>query len=218
MKTRTWSFVLLSGLLGVGACCLWWPAAEMKKTTAKPARPPAEPVKPAVVKARPTATPADEARRREREEKMAKSKERLAALEKQTKDLMVRVAKSAEKITPEMQQKMVEGYMKAHEPHYRDLFDSWNLDPGTQQQVLDIIRERETQRNSGIVRSMKSGDMTAGRKERENTMNTAEGQLLFLLGQDHLDQISTVDKQMQDEALAKIQERVKANGQLGGGN
>jgi hypothetical protein len=163
-------------------------------------------------KASSKATLADEARQKERREQMAKIKARITALEANQKGLTARMAKSAEKITPEMQQKMTDGFMSSREPYYLDLFYSWNLDPGTRKQVLEIIREREVRGNAGVVESMKSGNMVEGKKQRDRLVNEAEGQLFFLLGQDRLEQIALVDKQMQDEALARIDERSKNRG------
>ena len=201
MKTRAWIFVLLLGMLAMGACCFWWPVAETKVPA------PVAKGKPATASAKPKAPPIDAARAKEHQEKMALLELHSAEIKDRQKELMARMAKSVEKITPEMQQKMVEGYMHSHEPQYRDLFASWSLDSDTQQRVLDIIRERETQQTANRLELFKSGFTPENKKSLAGADATAEGQLLFLLGPDHLDQISLVDKQMQEQALAAVRQK-----------
>ena len=113
------------------------------------------------------------------------------------------MAEVAAKTTPELRREVIDSMMKGREPGYRALFASWELDPATSQQVLEIVFARELQKREALHDHDREG-LAGGRKfvnAVEAETKWAEAQLVLLLGQDRLLQLSRLEGRMESEAL-----------------
>jgi len=129
----------------------------------------------------------------------------------QSKDRLIeaqeRSARTAEYFTPEVQQKMVDNKMRAREPHYRSLFNSWAIAKETIDRALDIIKDRESELMAHqweFVQNGRNRSRVDYEKETLITGSIAEVQLVDLLGQDRFVELSRLESQIKSEAISRV--------------
>jgi hypothetical protein len=119
----------------------------------------------------------------------------------------IAMAKNAKAMTPERIKLMVDVLMQSREPRYRSLFENWNLDSVASEEVLKIIRGRETRINEILKTLNETGN--AGRRDFvdnykiEKTL--AEIQLSNLLGESRYAEFAKLESQMDTNMQAQAQ-------------
>jgi hypothetical protein len=119
-----------------------------------------------------------------------------------------KMADSINRQTPEMRLRLVDAMMRMREPGYRQLFDSWKLDPAAAADALRILRDRETSHSD--LRTKFWGDPSSDIREYSDAVKAettaTETRLLQLLGQDRLMELIQQEERMKAESMAKARE------------
>jgi hypothetical protein len=122
-----------------------------------------------------------------------------------------KLAETQSRISPEMRQRMVDSIMRMREPRYRQLFDSWNLDPASADDVLRILRDRETSHSElrAKIFGDPSSDIAALSGQTKAMSADAEARLLPVLGQDRLMELAQEEERMKAESIARAKEQME---------
>ena len=193
MKPIAWIFALLP-LVGVALFYLQSPPAAHNVASDGPSgAPKSQPQRPPLLRTKP---------------KLAKSAELMRleeSIEQTTKEVKEAGAKIAEKITPELQQVMVDGDWRQREPHYLGLFASWDTDSATIEDTVRIIRDRDSKIMQ--LRTQFTGEglsfYSDFKKKSEIVAKSAEKQLSERLGRKRFDELSQMESQLQAEAISR---------------
>lgn len=108
---------------------------------------------------------------------------------------MLAVANAA---TPANQKKNVEAEMRAREPRYRSLFDSWGIDQSKAREVLSMIGEREKRISDLRLKMFKKGidQASAVQKEIDSERSLVDTELVILLGPERFVQFAKIDAEL----------------------
>jgi len=114
--------------------------------------------------------------------------------------------------TEQQQRQMVERFMIGRQPHYDTLFESWGLSKSERQAVLDMIQSRELQLRSEMVNAAKQNTNPAARLQRTaNLKEAAALGLEALLGPDLAQQLSALERILEEDSLKQFRRRVAAS-------
>lgn len=111
---------------------------------------------------------------------------------KRTEASLARLAKAT---TPEIRKQLVDARMRRFAKSHADLFESWNLEAETTEEMLRIVREREERLGNIQQKRNESGSINAKEylQNREIEYKMAEIQLANLLGEDRYRQLSKAE-------------------------
>lgn len=117
------------------------------------------------------------------------------------------MARNAKSLTPERIRLIVDAVMQSRGPRYHALFESWHLDPSTTDNVLKVIRERETRVNE-LQRTLRQTGVSGRRDFLENhniERELANIQLNILLGENRFKELALAESEMEAAMRAEAQ-------------
>jgi hypothetical protein len=145
--------------------------------------------------------------------------------EERTKNLLAKIVEVESKMADHAKQfntgmitDATDRLVAARESQYRALFKEWSLEEQQAQKVLGVLRERRDNLTKNMLRQMKEtptevgdrSDPVANRKSIEKVMSLqkdtewqAEMQLLPILGAENYAKLMALDKQIDQQEVAK---------------
>ena len=109
------------------------------------------------------------------------------------------MARMAKTMTPKRQRQLIDRLMLDRESSYRSLFESWHLDATKADEVLSIVRERETLKFGALQELNQQG--TSGRRAFGETlsfgMEFSDIQLSLLLGEQRFQEFSRLEARLE---------------------
>ena len=108
------------------------------------------------------------------------------------------IAELAMDLTPSVQSKLVDATLKAREPRYRSLLDSWNIDPSTTNQVFQVIRERDAELQALRADFFRNGasSLSDYQGKLRDASDKAKKTLVGVLGQNRTAALGKLEAQM----------------------